>query len=64
MIKRRTARLLALFTALCVAHVASAAELSNAEQIDAFLDRAVAETHIPASSQSSSIGTRFCIAAR
>jgi len=45
--ERHVARLLVLVVAWWVGQGAWSAELTNAEEIDAFLDRAVAETHIP-----------------
>jgi len=44
--KRHAARLLVLIVAWWVGESARSAGLTNAEEIDAFLDRAVAETHI------------------
>ncbi|HEX6997623.1 MAG TPA: serine hydrolase domain-containing protein [Gammaproteobacteria bacterium] len=45
--RRRAARILVLVVALWLDRSARADDLSNAQEIDAFLDRAVAETHIP-----------------
>lgn len=45
--KRHAARILIVATAWWLGQSTSAQELGNAQEIDAFLDRAVAETHIP-----------------